>query len=57
MEIIFGDIIIAVKDEHEHDAIMKKLLLRGKEAKVKFQSSKAPIQSLGNGELFFSVHS
>jgi len=45
MEIIFGDIIIAAKDEHEHDAIMKKLLLRGKEAKVKFQSSKGPIQS------------
>lgn len=40
VEVIFDDIIIAAKDEFEHDTLMRKLLLRAREAKVKFNPAK-----------------
>ena len=40
VEVIFDDIIIATKDDHEHDEIMRKLLQRAREANVKFKPLK-----------------
>ena len=40
VEVIFDDIVIATIDKLEHDEIMKKLLQRGREANVKFNSEK-----------------
>ena len=46
MEVIFDDIIIAAKDEFEHDTLMRKLLLRAREAKVKFNPAKLQYKSV-----------
>ena len=40
VEVIFDDIIIAAKDYHEHDDIMRKLLQRARDANVKFNPAK-----------------
>ena len=40
VEIIFDDIIVAAESEVEHDTIMRKLLLRAREANVKFNEAK-----------------
>ena len=40
VEVIFVDTIIAAKDDHEHDEIMRKLLQRAREANVKFNPAK-----------------
>ena len=45
VEVIFDDIIVAAKDEKEHDETMLKLLERARQANVKFQLCKAAIQS------------
>ena len=40
VEVIFDDIIIAAKDKHKHDEIMRKLFQRAREANVKFNPAK-----------------
>ena len=40
VEIIFDDIIVAARDEKEHDDIMLKLLERARQANVKFNAAK-----------------
>ena len=40
VEVIFDDIIMAAKDDHEHHEIMRKLLQRAREANVKFNPAK-----------------
>ena len=40
MKVIFDDIIVAAKDDHEHDEIMRKLLQRARDANVKFNPAK-----------------
>ena len=40
VEVIFDDIIVASKDDHEHDEIMRKLLQRARDANVKFNPAK-----------------
>ena len=40
VEVIFDDIIVAAKDDHEHDEIMRKLLQRARDANVKFNPAK-----------------
>ena len=41
VEVIFDDIIIAAKDDHEHDEIMRTFLQRAREANVKFNPAKS----------------
>lgn len=40
VEVIFGDIIVAARDEKEHDESMVKHLERARQANVKFNSAK-----------------
>ena len=41
VEVIFDDIIVAAKDDHEHDEIMRTFLQRAREANVKFNPAKS----------------
>ena len=63
VEVIFDDIIIAAKDEHEHGEIMTKLLQRAREANVKFNPAKlqykvSEVKYMGNivSEFGFKPH-